>query len=253
MTETTPSAPTGPTGPTNQVNLPGQAYVAEGPHDHTGMYLMHFALRRDLANLTSAAANTPLGAGDSWQALHARWRLFAEILHHHHTVEDDLYWPVLAEAVTARGTTADHALIAEMAGEHAEIDPALAAVAEAFESVLAHPCGAHRNALDVRLATLREALDVHLSHEERETLPLVQRVMTDEQYARVEQGVERAYPLRMVPTLIPWVCHRLPPDVAEQTLAAGGPLYRLLFRLTRGRFERRERLAFRYSEVVLPA
>jgi hypothetical protein len=237
---------------THQISLPGQAYVADGPHDHTGMYLMHFGLRRDLATITSAVSHTPLGAEDTWSALHARWRLFAEILHHHHSAEDDHYWPVLVAAVSSRGTEADRVLIAAMAGEHAAIDPALDAVEEAFGALRAHPCDAHRNALDLRVSALCEAIGDHLAHEEREALPLVQRVMTTEQYATVEKAVERAYPVRMVPTLIPWVCHRLPEPALEAMLTSAGRPYRLLRQLMAGRFERRELKAFRYSETVLP-
>jgi hypothetical protein len=32
--------------PTSQLSLPGQSHTAEGPHDHTGMYGMHFGFRR---------------------------------------------------------------------------------------------------------------------------------------------------------------------------------------------------------------
>ena len=45
--------------PTSQLSLPGQSHTAEGPHDHTGMYVMHFGFRRDLTNFASAVAHTP--------------------------------------------------------------------------------------------------------------------------------------------------------------------------------------------------
>ena len=35
-------------GAVPQLTLPGQSHTAEGPHDQTGMYVMHHALRRDL-------------------------------------------------------------------------------------------------------------------------------------------------------------------------------------------------------------
>ena len=44
--KTTPSWPTRP--PPEQLTLPGQSHTAEGPHDQTGMYVMHHAFRRDL-------------------------------------------------------------------------------------------------------------------------------------------------------------------------------------------------------------
>src|SRR3546814_2114133 len=43
-----------PTGDHPQISLPGQAHVAHGPHDQSGMYLMHHAFRRDLGSFESA-------------------------------------------------------------------------------------------------------------------------------------------------------------------------------------------------------
>ena len=236
-----------------QLKLPGQSHAAEGPHDHAGMYVMHFGFRRDLANVASAVANTPLGDTATWNALQVRWQLFADILHHHHAAEDDYYWPALSAAVQLRGTADDQRLVAAMEDEHAGIDPALAACAAGFAEVLAHPCESHRAALEVRIVTFREALDEHLAHEEGETLPLVQRVMTKAEFAASEQAIERhAYPPQMIPVVLPWVWHRLPADAAAWMQASGGPVLRLLHRLFRGGFERRERVAFRYSDVLLP-
>ena len=236
-----------------QLTLPGQSHTAEGPHDHTGMYVMHFGFRRDLANLASAVANTPLGDTATWSALQVRWQLFADILHHHHAAEDDYYWPALSAAVGLRGTADDQRLVAAMEDEHAGIDPALDACAAGFAEVLAHPCESHRAALEVRIVTFREALDEHLAHEEGETLPLIQRVMTAAEFAAAERAIERhGYPLRMIPVVLPWAMHRLPADAAARMQASAGPVLGLLHRLLRPGFERRERVAFRYSDVLLP-
>ena len=61
-----------------QLDLPGQTHVAEGPNDQTGMYVMHFAFRRDLAAFASSVRATPLGDHETWQALGARWARFAD-------------------------------------------------------------------------------------------------------------------------------------------------------------------------------
>ncbi|MBK6763833.1 MAG: hemerythrin domain-containing protein [Micrococcales bacterium] len=161
-----------------QLNLPGQSSVAEGPRDHSGMYIMHYAFRRDLANFTSAVQGTPLGDRDVWEAMAARWLRFVGVLHHHHSAEDTYYWPVLREAAAQRGTGADAQILVAMEDEHAGIDPSLAACTAAFDAVVDHPCEDHRNALAVRLAALREMLAEHLRHEETEALALVQRVVT---------------------------------------------------------------------------
>ena len=152
-----------------------------------------------------------------------RWQLFADILHHHHAGEDAYYWPALSAAVQVRGTVDDQRLVAAMEDEHAGIDPALTACAAGIAEVLAHPCESHRAALEVRIVTFREALDEHLAHEEGDTLPLVQRVMTATEFAAAETAIERgAYPPRMIPVVLPWALHRLPAEARGSDAGLGG-------------------------------
>ncbi len=242
------STPTPTTTPQPQLDLPGQTFVAEGPHDHTGMYVMHHAFRRDLAAFTSSVRATPLGDGATWAALAHRWGRFATTLHHHHTAEDTHYWPVLLAAVEERGSDADRAEVRAMSEEHEGIDPLVRACAEGFGAVVDHPCAEHRNALDIRLAGLREVLDAHLRHEETVVLPLVQRVMTHDEFQSVDAAIARSYPLRELPFILGWVMYALPDDAREQMYdVAGGP-YRFLHALVRRRFERGEARAFRYGD-----
>ncbi len=235
---------------TEQLNLPGQACVADGPHDHTGMYVMHHAFRRDLAAFASAVGATPLGDASTWAALRRRWTCFAEALHHHHHAEDEHYWPVLAQAVELRGSSSDRAEVAAMEDEHSAIDPQVAVCADAFAAMVTHPCAEHRNALDIRLAGLRELLGEHLRHEETVVLPLVQRVMTAEEFRDVDRAIGQAYPLRSVPFMIAWVMQGLPRVAQDRMVALAGRPYLVLYLLLRGRFERAERRAFRYSDGV---
>jgi hemerythrin-like domain-containing protein len=233
-----------------QVDLPGQTHVADGPHDHTGMYVMHHAFRRDLARFAAALAMTPLGELDTWSALAERWGRFTHVLHEHHHAEDEHYWPVLDAAVTARGTDADRAEVRAMSDEHAEIDPALAALTSAFRAMTEHPCDDHRHALEIRLAGLREVLDAHLEHEETVVLSLIQRVMTEAEFSAVERAIERSYRLRDAPVIIGWVCEGLPADVRERVLTQGGPPIRLLYAVVRRSHARREQRAFRHGGLV---
>jgi len=231
-----------------QLDLPGQTFVAEGPHDHTGMYVMHHAFRRDLAAFASSVGATPLGDLDTWRALTARWARFAATLHHHHTAEDELYWPVLMSAVEARGTDPERAEVRAMSEEHADIDPLVTAVGEAFGALVAHPGEERRNALDIRLAGLREVLGEHLRHEETVVLPLVQRVMTQEEFEGVEAAIGRSYPTRDVPFIVGWVLEGLPDDGKAAMFAFAGAPYKALYALVRRRFQRAESRAFRYGD-----
>jgi hypothetical protein len=228
-----------------QISLPGQTHVAHGPHDQTGMYLMHHAFRRDLARFESAVRHTPVRETGVWRLLAARWDRFGVVLHHHHEVEDHAFWPVMLEAVRDDDVAA--ATLAAMEAEHGQIDPALTACTEAFAAMAAHPCDDHRNALDVHVTSTRAALLDHLRHEETEALPLLQRVMTDEQYAACEAAAAKGYPAKLLPFLVPWVADDVPADVSEHFLAQAGPAYAVMLRLLRGRHARREQRVFRYA------
>jgi iron-sulfur cluster repair protein YtfE (RIC family) len=232
--------------PVAQLTLPGQSHTAEGPHDQTGMYVMHHAFRRDLEAFTAAVEHTPVSEAEVWAALHQRWERMAEVLHHHHSAEDEALWPVLRRHAHDAGNAEDLTMLEDMEAEHGVVDPALAAVDTAFAEMSAHPCVDHRNALDIRLAAARECLHEHLAHEEGQALPMLQRTLSVEENETFEAAADKAYPLRLVPFVLPWVMHELPEDARDRVVAMAPPGYGLIHRLLRGRFEKRERVAFRY-------
>lgn len=229
-----------------QLTLPRQAHTAEGPHDQTGMYVMHHALRRDFAKIAVAVEATPTGEHEVWTALERRWVAMADVLHHHHSAEDAHLWPLLQRHAEAAGAEADLKVLADMEDEHAYIDPALAKVREALASMSEHPCTDHRNALEIRLGAAHELLLAHLAHEEKHALPMLQRTLTVEENTAFEKAVEKSYPLRSVPFALPWAMDEVPADARDRLLESTPPGYGLLLRLFRRRYERDDRLAFRF-------
>jgi iron-sulfur cluster repair protein YtfE (RIC family) len=230
-----------------QLTLPRQAYTAEGPHDQTGMYLMHHALRRDFVSFLAAVQNTPIAEQDVWTALEQRWLMTADVLHHHHSAEDDELWPLLVRHAEEAGSEEDLRVLSDMEAEHDRIDPALATCREAFVAMSAHPCADHRNALEIRLIAAHEGLLEHLAHEERCALPMLQRTLSEEENRRFERAVEKRYPLTMIPFLLPWAMEDVPKEARDRLLETAPPGYGLLLRVFRGRYRRRERRAFRYT------
>jgi hypothetical protein len=230
-----------------QISLPGQAHVADGPHDQTGMYVMHHAFRRDLASFEAAVRHTPIGDADTWRALQKRWARFGDVLHHHHQIEDAHIWPVLLRHAEAARDTAGAATLQAMEDEHEGIDPALEACTAGFAAMVEHPCADHRNALDVHVTATRAALLEHLAHEETQALPYLQQVMTAEEFEGAEKAAQAGYPPKMLPFLVPWAAAEVPADVADRVLRETGAIYRLALRLFRPRFERASRRAFRYA------
>ena len=227
-----------------QLFLPGQAAAPDGPVDMQMMYLTHHAFRRDLAKFAAAAQHTPVEDRATWRLLAARWELFADVLHHHHSGEDAGLWPWLLE----HGTTADRATLDAMAAEHAEIDPALAACAEGFNRLVSHADDDARAALAVRLVATRDGLARHLAHEETDAMAILQRVMTQEEWTALdEEFFKQDLEFRQVVALVPWAAYGLPRDVLGRVFAEAGLGFKLVWLATRRRFAVGEEQTFRYA------
>jgi hemerythrin-like domain-containing protein len=230
-----------------QLTLPGQVHTAEGPLDMSGMYVIHHALRRDLDRFVRAVERTPLEDAAVWQALAGRWRQFASMLHHHHTIEDASIWPPLLERVDGTGVAGARETLEAMQAEHGRIDPTLAGCTEAFDTMASGPDAATRDRLVGLVDEARDLIGRHLAHEETDALPLVQQHLPAEAWQASEEHARRSFSLRQLPFLVPWAASGLTPSALAPTLAQLGPQFRVALRLFRRRFERAESLAFRHA------
>ncbi len=233
--------------PRTQLTLPGQSATAEGPLDLSGMYLAHHAFRRDLARFAVAARETPVSDGDVWRALAVRWERFSSVLHHHHTTEDAVLWPQLLELVDAVGDAAARTTLQAMEAEHDLIDPLLAACAAGFAAMAQAPDAATRERLAATAAEARDCLGAHLVHEETEALPLAQRHLSEAGWQRVEKAAGEGGSLSDLVFLVPWAADGLDRADLDRALTVIGRPFPVLLWATRGRFERSERIAFRYA------
>lgn len=227
-----------------QLRFPGQTAAHPGPVDMTMMYVMHHGFRRDLAAFAAAAKATPVTDRACWQALAERWDLFAEVLHHHHSGEDAGLWPTLLERTDEDGRR----VLEAMEAEHHEIDPILQACAAGFRQLSTHADEDARAALAVRLCAGKESLARHLQHEETEAIAIIQQVLTNEEWESLEEEhFRQGVPFSAVLRLVPWAAHDVPGPLRREVFSRSGGIHRFLWRVTRRRFERRERLAFRYA------
>lgn len=227
-----------------QLTLPGQVAAPEGPVDMQMMYVMHHAFRRDLARFASAAQRTPVEDRTTWRLLAARWALFAEVLHNHHSGEDAGLWPLLLD----RGTLEDRATLEAMEAEHSEIDPLLRSCAEGLERLADHADEGARAALAVRLVATRDALSRHLAHEESDAIAIVQRVMTHADWLALdEEHFKKEMTPRYVMRIVPWAAHGIPRADLARIFAEAGGGFRLVWLATRRRFAAREARTFRYA------
>jgi hemerythrin-like domain-containing protein len=227
-----------------QVRLPGQVAAPEGPVDLKMMYVMHHAFRRDLDAFASAVRNTPVGDRRTWQLLAERWGVFAEALHEHHSGEDSGIWPALLRL----GAPDDVATLEAMEAEHGEIDPLMESCAAGFSRLAQRADGDARAALAVRVAAARESLRRHLAHEETDAIAILQRLLTEADWqALEEEHFSRKVGLRHAARLVPWAAYGVPRETQERVFADVDAGFRMLWRLTRRGFARREARAFRYA------
>lgn len=228
--------------------LPGQAAAPEGPCDMSGMYLMHHAFRRDLRDIASAVAHSPLDDTTTWQAVAQRWERFAHHLHEHHSVEDRVLWPLLLERVDAAGDEAGREVLDAMEAEHALIDPLLERATALVTALAAGATEEVRAEAGPVLAETRRVLDEHLAHEEREAVVLVQRHVTGSEWEELERKEFRGRPsISELRFQLPWMVHEVPDEIVTRLVKAAGPVFALVLRLSRRRFFDQQRVAFRHA------
>jgi hypothetical protein len=160
--------------------------------DFTMMYVTHEALRRDVGRFSQAVTAGRIAS----PAVRAGWENFKDQLNVHHTVEDDDLWPRLYRAV---GDDAQQlAMLEAMEAEHAVLDPML----DAVEAALTDRDAA---VLGDRVDALAGALDGHLRHEENGALPLIQAVLTPEDWKGFGSAMAKRQGLRGASVYVPWI------------------------------------------------
>lgn len=217
--------------------LPGQAAAPTGPVDMTMMYVMHHAFRRDVRDFRRAVESLALEDRERWALLAERWDFFVGELHQHHTKEDDILWPLLLERVRAAGDAESERVLEEMEAEHAVLDPLLTAASIAMARLAREAQPQAREVLHDTLLELGSALDLHLGHEERDAIEIVQRYIGGPEWERLEKEKFRGkQSLGRARVFVPWALKDLPAEAQQRVLALGGRPLRVLHAVSRGRF-----------------
>jgi hypothetical protein len=216
-------------------DLPGTeaARHGTGDADLTIMLGAHEAFRRDLARLARAAAFADLPDPARRASVRAGWEVFKRQLHLHHTAEDTIVWPALRD----RLGHSSHALsvLDAMEAEHKEIDPLLAAVDDAFGDLRAASLAGVTDALATSLSG-------HLSHEERDGLPLIGVGLTAAEWRGVGIKIARRNGLSRAGEMFAWIADEADPEQASAVVGTLPPPARLIYRTVwRPRYRRTPR------------
>jgi iron-sulfur cluster repair protein YtfE (RIC family) len=188
------------------------------------MRILHGAFRRDLVRLGSAATRYGTQDAETHDALLLGWHGFSASLHHHHTIEDRHIWPVMRRALADRPD--DLAVLDHMEAEHAMIDPALAALEQAFDDREAAP-GLVAN----RIEALVDLVRSHLAHEERAAFPLMRQWITRKEWSALNRASAKELSLSQIAQLSPYILEGASPDDVRRTLTELPLPVRLVHRL----------------------
>lgn len=147
--------------------------------------IIHAAFRRDLGRFESALAAFPAGSRPRAAALATAWANFHHQLDEHHTSEEAIFWPALREL------GADETLLGDLGSEHERMLAALRSADAAMTTLSAAPTAENAGAATQAMAQLRDAVETHFSHEERDLEPLVMRNLDSEVMKRASKQIQR--------------------------------------------------------------
>jgi hemerythrin-like domain-containing protein len=153
--------------------------TTERPNTHE-MIVVHRVFRREIELMPRLIRAVPDGDTTRARVLVQAFSDYQLGLHHHHTGEDDLVWPLLLarvdlEAEIVLRMEAQHEVVGRTLDEAAQLMPAWAAAPSA---VTAAPVIA-------ALTEHRAALLEHLQDEEVHILPLIEEHLTVAEWARL--------------------------------------------------------------------
>lgn len=180
-----------------------------------GMLLAHAGFRTELGRLARVAAE-PLDATRTRLA-EEQIDMVVRLLHHHHTIEDELIWPRLRELAPACVGDLDL-----LEAEHEQVDPLIEAVADASTPLVDRAAP---------LQQLHELLNAHLDREERVALPLIRTQLPAQEWREVERRAEAGVSRSELPRLACWMLGAADPELRTAVLAEQPAPMRALLRV----------------------
>lgn len=201
------------------------------PADTSDFAMIHGCLRRATAQIVRAAPSVHAVDHRRARGFQRYWAGFVHELEHHHTVEDDIFYPALAERApqvreVLEVIEADHHRIDEL------MEEASAAIAGVTEL-------GTRSTTDVRPFVEFDALLArHLDLEDAELVPLFGQHFEAAEYEALTQRAMKALSMRQATFTVPFVAAQAEPGELADILAKAPLPFRVLLRATRRRHTR---------------
>lgn len=169
-------------------------------------------------------------------------QLIHDHLHHHHTAEDELCWPLLLERVPEELAPLVHL----MESQHAQVEALLAEISELLPGWRASAGSAERD----QLADLHDRLYLHLVEhmdaEEERLLPIAARAITQGEWDAVGEAAKSGTPKAQMMLVLGMIVYDGDPELVDTLLLAGAPkpVRWLLPRLGRRAYRRHARAVY---------
>ncbi|MGW7382427.1 hemerythrin domain-containing protein [Streptomyces sp. NPDC054794] len=194
------------------------------PYTHE-MVVVHRVFRRESALLPRLVRAVPDGASARAAEVSAYLTDYVTGLHHHHTLEDELIWPLV------RARAANEELVVRMAEQHERIDATLAAVAQWAPQWQGSADSVAGQELALALEEHRLVLLDHLDDEERLVLPLVEEHLTVDEWDEVGRRGLETLPKNKVMLAIGAILEDATEEERAYFLGRASLLGRLMWRL----------------------
>ena len=159
--------------------------------DLTGITLAHRAMVTDarrIAELVTAIGDGRQPCSPTRARAISRYvDLLCESIHHHHTAEDDVAWPVI------EASAGIHVDLTELTEDHAALDPRLDQLrARGASFRLSGGDATTAAAMAAELSDLHTLLAEHIVEEEREVFPVITTYVSVADWEAVEQAAQKS-------------------------------------------------------------
>ena len=216
--------------------------------DTSTYYLVHRAMRTSSAQLTTALTRLDLGDRRRARAIALWYRGFAGELLAHHSIEDELFFPSLAEQVPGIWAAYE----ADLAADHEHLDHVMAGLQAALDTLADGTpewTAVQRRAV-VLGRELRDHLTDHLRVEDDEVIPLFERHYTAEEYDELDQAALKHMKVGQMWFTLPWMMAGCTPEERGRLLAGAPAPLLWLWKAARAGYAKRASYAL---GITVPA
>ncbi|NMO57429.1 hemerythrin domain-containing protein [Actinoplanes sp. TBRC 11911] len=195
--------------------------------DTWDMIMVHRVFRREFRILPGLVRAARPGDLARAEVLGEHLGHVAGALEHHHLAEDEMVWPLMLSRATLHAE-----LINRMEAQHARLHEPLAGIEEVLPRWRATASAADRDLLADLIAQASVALDEHLTDEERDVCPLIEKHLTPAEWHAVGERGRQSIPNgKLALVFVGAILEEASPDEKLRFLAELPAAARVLWRL----------------------